>query len=135
MNIIKTDISPGLQDVEKELETATPDKFGDLVASDSIFGLRNGSTNTARNGDTTALVIRDRASGWVNGYPAKGKTHNDVRAAVQDFTGSDKIQRWYSDGALELHSVCRELGIRHDKSDPNRSETDGAVERASRTVI
>ena len=68
-------------------------------------------------------------------YPAKRKAAEDIKVAVQDFKGSETIQRWYSDGAPELHAVCRELGIRHDISDPHRSETNGAIERTNRTVI
>ena len=45
------------------------------------------------------------------------------------------IKRWYSDGAPELHAVCRQIGIRHDKSDPHRSETNGLIERTNRTII
>ena len=54
--------------------------------------------------------------------------------AVNHFKWSETIKRWYSDGAPELHSVCRKLGIRHDTSDPHRSETDGLIERTNRTV-
>ena len=59
----------------------------------------------------------------------------EIKAAVNDFKGSGTIKRWYSDGAPELHAVCRELGIRHDISDPHRSETNGQIERTNRTVI
>ena len=55
--------------------------------------------------------------------------------AVNNFKGATTIKRWYSDGAPGLHAVCRELGIRHDKSDPHRSETNGLIERTNRTII
>ena len=69
------------------------------------------------------------------GYPAKGKTAKEVTAVVQDFKGAGKIQLWYSDGAPELHAACRDEGVRHDVSDPHRSETNGVIERTNRTVI
>ena len=68
-------------------------------------------------------------------YPAKKKSAEDIKSAVNDLKGSETIRRWYSDGAPELHAVCRELGIRHDISDPHRSETNGAIERTNRTAI
>ena len=49
--------------------------------------------------------------------------------------GPEAIQRWYSDGAPELHAVCREPGIRHKISEPHRSETNGAIERTNLSVI
>ena len=70
-----------------------------------------------------------------NGRKLQQKAAEDIKVAVNDFKGSETIQRWYSDGAPELHAVCRELGIRHDISDPHRSETNGAIERTNGTVI
>jgi transposase InsO family protein len=59
----------------------------------------------------------------------------EIMVAVNDFKGSGTIKRWYSDGAPELHAACRDIGIRHDISDPHRSETNGQIERTNRTVI
>ena len=71
----------------------------------------------------------------VAAYPANTESAGEIKSAVNDFKGSKTIKRWYSDGAPELHATCRELGIRHDTSDPHRSETNGAIERCNRTVI
>ena len=51
-----------------------PHKFGDLLTSDSTFTIKRGSTSSARHGDTTALVVRDRGRGWVAAYPANRKS-------------------------------------------------------------
>ena len=80
-------------------------------------------------------MVKDKATDWIAAYPTRRKTAEDITEAVNDFKGADKIQRWYSDGAPELHAACRKLGIRHDKSDPHRSETNGLIERTNRTVI
>ena len=109
--------------------------FGDLVTSDSVFAIKRNSTSAARHGDTTALVIRDKGTGWIGAYPSKRKSAEDIQTAVNSFKGSETVKRWYSDGAPELHSVCRTLGIRHDTSNPHRSETNGLIERTNRTVI
>ena len=54
---------------------------------------------------------------------------------MQQFTGGQKINRWYSDGADEIHAACVETGIRHDTAEPNRHESNGVIERMNRTVI
>ena len=61
-------------------------------------------------------------------------TAEDITMAVNDFKGSETIKRWYSDGVPELHATCRDLGIRHDTSDPHRSERNGVIERCNRTA-
>ena len=77
------------------------------------------------------MVIRDRGTGWTMAYPAKNKSAEEIKVAAQDLVGSDKVKLGYSGGAPELHAVCREMGIRHDKSDPHRSETNGVIERTN----
>ena len=129
---IKLHVTPK-EGTETSLDT-TPKKFGDTVTSDSIFVIRK-NLGTSRTGDTTALVIRDRGTKWTMSYPAKSKSSDEVKEAVQDFKGAENVQLWYSDGAPELHVACREVGIRHDTSDPHRSETNGVIERTNRTVI
>ena len=100
-----------------------------------MFAIKRSSKSPAKINETTALVVRDNATGWIGAYPAKRKSAEDVTEAVQHFTGADKVKRWYSDGAPELHATCRKIGIRHDMSDPHRSETNGVIERTNRTVI
>ena len=122
--------------VDDEIDEGNaPKNFGDLVTSDSIFAIKRNASSTVRGSDTTALVVRDRATGWIATYLAKKKSAEEIKSAVNDLKGSETIRRWYSDGAPELHAVCRELGFRHDISDPHRSETNGAIERTNRTVI
>ena len=120
-----------LEDEKKDV----PKVFGDLVTSDSVFAIKRNPTSLAKVHGTTALVVRDKATGWIGAYPAKRKSAEDITEAVNNFIGSDKVKRWYSDGAPELHATCRKIGIRHDMSDPHRSETNGVIERTNRTVI
>ena len=106
-----------------------------MVTSDSVFAIKRNSTNPARVNETTTLVVKDKATGWLAAYPAKRKSAEEILEAVNNLKGSETIARWYSDGAPELHSVCRKLGIRHDTSDPHRFETNGQIEQSIRTVI
>ena len=67
--------------------------------------------------------------------PFPKKSVEDLMGAVSNYKVSETIKRWYSDGAPELHAVCRKIRIRQDRSDPHRSETSGLIERTNRTVI
>ena len=130
VDVVKTD----KVDSQHEI-TDAPKAFGDLVTSDFIFAIKRSSTPPARFNDTTSLVVRGKATGWVAAYPSKRESDEHIMEAVNNYKGSDLVKRWYSDGAPELHAVCRTLGIRHDTSDPHRSETNGLIERTNRTVI
>ena len=68
-------------------------------------------------------------------YPAARKTAAQMQQDILQFTGGARVQRWYSDGADEIHAACTELGIRHDIAEPNRHESNGVIERTNRTVI
>ena len=69
-------------------------------------------------GNTLALSCKDRDTGWLRAYPSSAKSGKNARESVQDFVGAQNVQLWYSDGAPELHSACRDEGIRHDIADP-----------------
>ena len=122
-------------DYEINGKVDAPNKFGDLVASDFVFAINRNSTSGVRRGGITALIDSDKGTGWIAAYPSKRKSAEDILAAVHNVKGSETIKGWYSDGAPELHAVCRTFGIRHDTSDPHRSVTNGAIERCNRTVI
>ena len=94
--------------VDDEIEKGdAPKNFGELVTSDSIFAIKRNASQTRREGDTTALVVRDRASGWIATYPARRKSAQEIKSAVYDSEVSDPTHRGYSDGALELRDVYR----------------------------
>ena len=85
--------------------------------------------------ESTAHVIKDRGSGWTMAYPAFTKSAAQMKQDILHFTGGQKISRWYSDGAEEIHAACVEMGIRHDTAEPNRHESNGVIERTNRIVI
>ena len=101
VDVVKTDKDDG--DVELPPQDV-PKVFGDLVTSDSIFDINRNSNSTARHGDI-AFVVRDRGTGWLAAYPSKKKSAEDIKGAVNDSLGPEKAERWYPDGAPELHAV------------------------------
>ena len=61
--------------VDDEIDEGNaPKNFGDLVTSSSSFAIKRNASSTVRGSDTTALVVRDRATGWIATYPAKKKS-------------------------------------------------------------
>ena len=108
-------------------------KFGDLITSDHIMALNERSKS--RHGDTTAHTCRDRATRWLEGFPAANESKTNIIAQIHQLLGSETCKRWYSDGAPELHAACKDLGVLHDVATPDRHETNGVVERANRNLI
>ena len=117
---------------DAEQASAAPRQFGESVTSDNIIVIKNAKSAKI---EATSLTVKDRGTGWIGGYPARGRTTAEILEAVMDFKGPEKVHYWYSDGALELHAACRAEGIRHDKADSDRHESNGVIERCNRIVI
>ena len=66
-------------------EQDKPTKFGDLITSDHIMALNERSRS--RHGDTTAHVCRDRATKWLEGLPAAGKSKPDIVEQIHQLLG------------------------------------------------
>ena len=118
---------------EAESDENAPKEFGELVTSDSMFLLKKEQKKSGL--DSTAHVIKDRGAGWTRAFPAANKSAQQMMQDMLQFTGGQRIKRWYSDGADEIHAACVEMGIRHDVAELNRHESNGVIERANRTVI
>jgi hypothetical protein len=91
VDTLKTD--KNFADEEIDNKSDAPKTFGELVTSDSMFAIKRNSTSTARHGDTTSLVVRDKGTGWIASYPSKRKSADDIQVAVNDFKGSETIKR------------------------------------------
>ena len=87
------------------------------------------------HGDTTSLTVRDRATGWLEGFPAATKSQESAVIALQQFLGNQTMKRFYGDCAAELYAACMQIGIRPDQASPDRHETNGVVERANRSLL
>ena len=68
-----------------------PTKFGDVITSDRILALNEKSKS--RHGDTTALTCRDKATRWLEGFPAAGKSKTDIVEQIHQLLGSDACKR------------------------------------------
>ncbi len=86
--------------------------FGDVTTMDHIDS--TGDLAISLGGNSVALVVRDIATGWLDGYPAGSKSTVDVVSALQNFVAStEKVGCVASDFASEYFKACRQLGYRH----------------------
>ena len=88
------------------------------------------------SGDKEALVVYDRATTCLDGFPAPTKDAEESTRAFQQFIGpQEKVKLLYSDGSGELDAASRTMEIPHDVSTPQRPQNNGVAERAVRRVI
>jgi hypothetical protein len=98
------------------------------------------TTTTDAGGKTNAFTMIDRALSfrWAKGFMRHTRATN--LQAVQEFQGAreeDKIKYMYSDSALELLYVSRNMGIGgfHDTNIPGDSQGDGVAENNNRDIM
>jgi hypothetical protein len=81
--------------------------------------------------DRNICVICDRATYWIQGYPAEFKTGAETTKALVEFAGPQgKAKHVYSDNSKEIKSACEKLGFPQDGSLPHRPETNGIAENS-----
>ena len=109
-----------------------PVLFGDsLIADHAIIN----EDDMSRSQDRAALVVQDRATRWIQAYPAPSKNAEQTGMALQRFMGpGNKPKYIYTDGSHEFEKAAKELGWLHDESSPYRPETNGVAERGVRRV-
>ena len=77
----------------------------------------------------------DRATRWLDSFPAVTNDTDCTKHALQEFYGGDsQPKKIYSDNAPELLKACNELGYPHDTSTPHRPQSNGVGERCVRKV-
>ena len=83
-----------------------------------------------------ALVIFDRGTKWVDAFPVRSRTADDVYNCFINFAGSQQtIKYCYSDDSKELQAALTQLKIPHDPSFPGRPRTNSVAERQVKEVI
>ena len=74
--------------------------FGDVITMDHLSS--DGDVGMSLSGNTTALIVRDVATGWLDGYPAGSKCTEEVVQALQHFVfPTEKVGMVATDDALE----------------------------------
>ena len=72
-----------------------PKKFGESITADHMI---QGNDEESIRGDKVTCVIMDRATRWIQAYPAKSKSAHDTQRAFAKFLGKVKpdksLHRW-----------------------------------------
>ena len=82
-------------------------KFLDSVVADhKVLANEAHSHQESNQGDRVVLVVKDRATEWLQAYPAKTKSTEEVERAMTQFCGStDFPKHLYTDNAPEFKKV------------------------------
>ena len=111
-----------------------PEEFADQITADHIVTLD--TKDRALYGERHALVIKDRATGFLMCYPAAAKNYDEARQALTHFLSpGEAVGVLYSDNNGEMARAAKVLGISHDTSTPARPQTNGVIEREVRRVL
>ena len=62
-------------------------------------------------GETTAVVILDRVTQWIDCFPCITKDTEDTRDALQQFVGLTPAKWVYSDNSQEIRKAVAQLGL------------------------
>ena len=102
-----------------------PTQFGDIVTSDHM--ITQSQQDQGTRGETTCMVMLDRATSFIGVYPLASKTAEDAREALGHFLGGSSVKIFHTDCSGELAKAARELGITHDTSTPGRPTSNGVA--------
>ena len=87
------------------------------------------------DGHRAACVVCDRATYWIQGYPAEHKNEADTVSALVEFAGPQgRAKHIYSDNSKEINAACTTLGWPRDPCLPHRPQTNGIAENAVKKV-
>jgi hypothetical protein len=130
-NIAKMQFRPARRsDSDKE----RPTKFGDEITLDHVVTVHPEAASF--DGMADALVVRDRATGWVEFYPIPSKSTDDTAKALRSLLApGESIKKVWGDGSWEINNSCELLGWPLDESTPGRPQTNGVAERAVRLCL
>jgi hypothetical protein len=103
------------------------ENFGDQVRADHV--VMRGRTE-GQDGQRSALVLQDVATGFVDAFPAPSRTTEECHDAMREFIGKAQLKSLYSDNAPELIALGHSLQIPHATSTPYRHQTNSRIERA-----
>ena len=114
------------------VQSCPAENFGDLITADHQI-LSEGSES--RNNHRYAVVVEDLATHWLQSYPCKTKTSQELQKSLMKFLEpTRKPKVIHTDNSFESGKSCEELSWNHCASTLHRSETNGIAERAVRRV-
>ena len=112
-----------------EDEGEVPKVFGDKGTADHMI---MGKEEQSVGKHTVALVVLDRATRFMGGYPAVTNSTQTTVSGLQSFYSTVVPKLIYSDNSGELRKACDVLNYSQDTSTPHRPQSNGVAERAVR---
>ena len=101
--------------------------FAQCVCADHL--VTSSEKSRGINGERDALIIGDRWSEWIMGYPVQTKNANDSYACFTHFLGPGlKIDYLWTDSSRELISAAKALGVPHSEGVPGIKSTNALGE-------
>ena len=70
---------------KRKMPEKEPTKFGECVTADHL--VTRSTEAKGINGETNALVIGDRATEWIFGYPVNSRSERECYKCMTDFLG------------------------------------------------
>ena len=111
-----------------------PKVFGEQLTADHI--ILGQATEYGMKGESTALVVSDRATGWLDAFPLPNKSSEEAYGALNKVVSrGGNVHSIHTDDAPELIKAIRDLGWQHSTATPGRPQTNGVAERAVKSVI
>ena len=117
----------------KVIKGDPPTEYGQSVTMDHVVA--NSERSLGITGDSCALIIGDKATGWVDGFPLPDKSSNSAQAALREFAGTIPIVRAWTDCSAELCHALDALKVIHDRATPYKPQTNGRAERLVRLMM
>jgi hypothetical protein len=108
-----------------------PTKFGEQITCDHLIA-RSAQAQGAE-GERNMLVVKDRATGYIDCFPVMSKRADEVSRSLVSFLGRVKPGMIYTDCAPELAKAIEKIA-QHGTARPYRHETNGVIERAIQLV-
>jgi hypothetical protein len=108
-----------------------PTKFGEEITCDHLVA--RSAAAQGLDGERNMLVVKDRATNYVDCFPVFSKGAQEVAVSLRMFFGRVKPGLIYTDCAPELAKAIEYIAA-HGTARPYRHETNGRIERTIRLV-